>query len=132
MMAGGGAAAAAVEDPGLEERDAKVRHCFGLVEEAIRGEADLYEEDLKLLGAVGTVLGRRYSGMAGRVDNIRTTLSEMLEDHGHMQRGLAQIDALEITLQKLESMVDQLDAYSLRLEQRLLRSPSPQPGEAPN
>eukprot|EP01065_Artemidia_motanka_P033380 TRINITY_DN40376_c0_g1_i1.p2 TRINITY_DN40376_c0_g1~~TRINITY_DN40376_c0_g1_i1.p2 ORF type:complete len:158 (+),score=46.35 TRINITY_DN40376_c0_g1_i1:56-529(+) len=99
---------------------AKVTQAFGLLSEAVNGEAAAYEEDLKLLAAINDMLAKRYGGMTDRVLGVKETLAKMIGDHGRMQTGLGQIDALEISLQKLESVVEQLDSYSRRLEQRLL------------
>eukprot|EP01060_Flectonema_neradi_P003153 TRINITY_DN1200_c4_g1_i1.p1 TRINITY_DN1200_c4_g1~~TRINITY_DN1200_c4_g1_i1.p1 ORF type:complete len:114 (+),score=34.66 TRINITY_DN1200_c4_g1_i1:40-381(+) len=91
----------------------------GLGEIAQR-EVSINEDDLKLLGNVNNLLLKKYSDMSERSDSLQEAMITMLKEYQELQPYFAQIDSLEISLSQLEGVVDQLDAYSAALEQRVI------------
>eukprot|EP01064_Diplonema_japonicum_P026263 TRINITY_DN37683_c0_g1_i1.p1 TRINITY_DN37683_c0_g1~~TRINITY_DN37683_c0_g1_i1.p1 ORF type:complete len:119 (+),score=28.53 TRINITY_DN37683_c0_g1_i1:78-434(+) len=97
-----------------------IEELFTGVEEVVENEVMMNTEDLKVLEAINMGLKSKYTGMTQRCDNIQGALLEMLKDYQDLQPYFAQIDSLEISLSRLEDVANQLETYSINLEQRVI------------
>eukprot|EP01062_Namystynia_karyoxenos_P022804 TRINITY_DN18765_c1_g1_i1.p2 TRINITY_DN18765_c1_g1~~TRINITY_DN18765_c1_g1_i1.p2 ORF type:complete len:190 (+),score=57.94 TRINITY_DN18765_c1_g1_i1:41-610(+) len=117
------AAAQRREQEAQAQCSAKVARAFGLLSELLVGEVQVYEEDLKLLSGINSVLARRYGAMTHRAEELQEALATVHRDYRAMQPHFAEVDALDVALAELEDVVNRLDGYSRRLEQRLSAPP---------
>eukprot|EP01059_Diplonema_ambulator_P036658 TRINITY_DN9231_c0_g1_i1.p2 TRINITY_DN9231_c0_g1~~TRINITY_DN9231_c0_g1_i1.p2 ORF type:complete len:116 (+),score=47.28 TRINITY_DN9231_c0_g1_i1:47-394(+) len=97
-----------------------IEEVFNGIAEVVENEVSMNMEDLKVLEAINMGLKTKYGAMSERCDNIQQGLLEMLKDYQDMQPYFAQIDALEISLSRLEDVANQLENYTINLEQRII------------
>jgi hypothetical protein len=86
----------------------------------VAGEAEMSIEDYRLLESMNLAAAARYREMAEYSSGLVAFAERLQSKTNDIQPQLAQIDVLEAQVGELECAVEQLDAYTLRLERKFV------------